>query len=810
MPSNPEEVRTVSDGTAGRLVCDEGDEQDRGSDALVGSDVDRREDRAFLTGQATYTDDLHEPGAAHLAFVRSPHGHATVEDIDAGAAESIDGVLAVYTWEDVAASDAPGVIPIASSSIDREVPGHPVLARDRVRYHGQPVAAAVATDRYRARDGVEAVDVTYDTHEAVVDPVEAADPSAPTLFEGAPDNVVDVTELGDREATEAAFADADHTVALELENNRLIPSALEPRAALATWDSGAGELTVEMTSQSPHGHRRKLSSTLGLPERQIRVVSPAVGGGFGHKGHHHPGEAMAAWSAMRLDQPVSWTSTRSENYLAGAHGRDHRTEAEIALDDDGTIRGLRVETDANVGGYGLGGGPAMPGWYGRLLASQYRIPAIHCETRAVFTTTAPVHSYRGAGRPEAIYVTERLVDTAARELGFDPATLRRQNHIPPDAFPYETPVGSDYDSGEYEAALEKALDAVDYADRRSSDRPDSTAAADDDGKYRGVGIACYVESTGGGFESGVVRVHRDGSVTVYAGTHSHGQGHETTYAQVVADELGVPYDDIEVVEGDTERIPTGTGTFGSRSAITGGNAVREAADEVREKARAIAASLLDVDREQVVHDTGAAHGDGDDAGAFHVEGEPDRAVSFAEVAGAAYGRGLPDGLDPGLEATQFYQPDGTAYTFGTHAAVVAVDPETGEIDIERYVAVDDCGEQINPTIVEGQVHGGVAQGIGQARYEQVVYDEEGRLRTDSLLNYAVPRAFHVPEMETDATVTPSPRNPMGVKGIGEAGTIGAPPTVVNAVVDALEGLGVRHVDMPLTEETVWRAINEQR
>ncbi|WP_115862572.1 xanthine dehydrogenase family protein molybdopterin-binding subunit [Halorussus litoreus] len=783
----------------------------------IGAETPRREDEPLLTGEAEYTDDLSAPGMVHLAFVRSEHGHARIESVDTGSAASCEGVLGVYTWDDIAASDAPGVLPIATSRLDCDPPGHPVLAGDRVRYHGQPVAAVVAESRAGARDAAEAVAVEYAPLDAVVDPEAATDPDAPTIFESAPDNVAVTSEQGDREATDEAFADADRAVEVELENNRLIASALEPRAALARWKAGDDQLAVEMTSQSPHGHRRKLSTTLGLPENKIRVISPSVGGGFGHKGHHYPGEAMAGWTSRELDRPVKWTATRSENYLAGAHGRDHRTTAEIAVDDDGTIRGLRAETHAGVGGYGLGGGPAMPGWYGRLLSSQYRIPAIHCETKALFTNTAPVHSYRGAGRPEAIYVTERLVTAAARELDLDPAELRRRNLLGPDDFPYQTPVGAEYDSGDYEPALDAALDELrtgnseldagsdelDYESLRSTDR-------DDEGRFVGVGLACFVESTGGGFESGVVRVHPDGGVTAYAGTHSHGQGHGTTYAQIVGEALGVADERIEVVEGDTEPIPQGTGTFGSRSTIVGGNAVAEAAEAVREKAECIAAGLL----------SDESDGDGDgavsredvtvDAGQFRVAGNPGLSCSFEEVASAAYGRGRPEGVEPGLEATSFYEPDGTAYAFGTHAAAVAVDPETGELDIERYVAVDDCGERVNPTIVEGQVHGGVAQGIGQARSEHAVYEADGTLATTHLTDYAVPRAAHLPEFETESTVTPSPRNPLGVKGIGEAGTIAAPPAVVNAVVDALAPLAVRHLDMPLTDETIWRAIEDAR
>jgi carbon-monoxide dehydrogenase large subunit len=770
-------------------------------DALVGADLERREDRALLTGRAEYTDDVQHPDTAHLAFHRSQYAHARIEAIDASAAEAIGGVRGVFTWEDLAASDAPGVLPIATSFMEGDVPGHPVLARERVRYQGQPIAAVIAEDRYVARDAAAAVDVTYDRLEAVTDPVAATGDDAPTLFEAVPDNVAVDADLGDERETEAAFEAADHVVERDLVNNRLVPNALEPRAAVARWDAADERLAVEMTSQSPHGHRGKLSETLGLPEQKIRVVAPDVGGGFGHKGHHHPGEAMASWAAMELDRTVKWTATRTENYLAGAHGRDHVTSAALALDDDGTVRGLRVDTHANVGGYGLGGSAGMAAWYGRLLASQYEIPAIHCRARGVFTTTTPVHSYRGAGRPEAVYVTERLMDAAARDLGFDPIDLRRRNQLDPEQFPHETAVGATYDSGDYENALDAALEAVGYEavrERQAEAREDERE--EEAGRYRGVGVACYVESTGGGFESGLVRVHPSGGVAVYAGTHSQGQGHETTYAQVVADELGVDYDDVEVMEGDTESIPNGTGTFGSRSAMVGGNAVRESAAAVAEKARRIAAHRLEADSDDIELTEGE----------FRVAGAPERSVSFADVAEAAHGGSLPEGMERGLEETTFYEPEGTAYTFGTHAAVVAVDPDTGEVEIERYVAVDDCGERINPRIVEGQIHGGVAQGIGQALYEEAVFDENGNLATGSLQDYAVPKAIHLPAVETEATVTPSPTNPMGVKGIGEAGTIAAPPTVVGAVLDALEPLGVESLDMPLTDETVWRAIEDAR
>ncbi|MFP4628086.1 MAG: xanthine dehydrogenase family protein molybdopterin-binding subunit [Halobacteriales archaeon] len=758
--------------------------QDRATETSEETRGRRREDAALLAGRARFTADRFPDEAVHLAFVRSPVAHGDVVEVRTDRAEALDGVVAAYAWAAVERSAAPGRIPVASERLDAAPPGHPILADGRVRYHGQPVAAVVAETPYRARDAAEAVEVTVEDRRPVTDPRRAREAGAPRLFEAVPGNVVLTSSLGDPDEARAAIDAADHAVDLELGNNRLAPTALEPRAALAELDGD--QLVVTMTSQAPHSHRRKLAGTLGLAQKDVRVVAPAVGGGFGHKGHHHPGEAMAAWAALELDRPVAWRATRRGNYLAGAHGRDHRTAATLGVDADGTIRGLAVETDAAVGAYGLGVSPLMPGWYGRLLAGQYAIDAIGCTTRAVLTTTAPVHSYRGAGRPEAIYVVERLVDVAASELGIDPAALRRRNLVPDAAFPHETPVGATYDSGRYEAAMTRALELVGY------DRLRERQAADT-GRTIGVGLANYVESTGAGIESATVRVHPDGTVTAYVGTHDHGQGHGTTYANLVADALPVDAEAVAVVEGDTERIPRGTGTFGSRSAVTGGNAVAEAAAAVRERARRLAAHRLGVDV-GAVRETDAGFAAGDEV------------VGFEAVARAAYGADRPEGLEPGLERTTFYESPGTAYTFGTHVAVVAVDHETGAVDLRRYVAVDDCGERLEPTIVEGQVHGGVAQGIGQARLERVVYDDEGRLVTDAMPAYGVPRATQLPPIETGATVTPSPLNDLGVKGIGEAGTIAAPPAVVNAVVDALAPRGVRHLDMPVTDETVWQAL----
>ncbi|MDY6819834.1 MAG: xanthine dehydrogenase family protein molybdopterin-binding subunit [Halobacteriales archaeon] len=758
---------------------------------FVGAPVERREDPALLTGRADYTDDLTTPEMTYLAIHRSQRAHADIEGIDVEEAAAMDGVIGVYTWADIERSDAPGVIAITAPQVDAAIPGHPILARDRVRYQGEPVAAVVAADRYTAADAADAIRVTYDGKPTVTDPAAATDTDAPELFEAAPDNIAVDHELGDPTGTDEAFENAEQVVDLSLRNNRLIPNAIEPRAALADYDPADRRLTVEMTSQSPHRHRTKLAATLGMPEQKLQVIAPTVGGGFGHKGHHHPGDALAAWCAIETDRPVKWTATRTENYLAGAHARDHATDASLAIDTDGTIRGLRVDATTNVGAYGLGYAPAIAASWGQLLAGQYAVPTLYCHTQAVFTNTAPVHSYRGAGRPEAIYVIERLLDNAARRLDIDPVTIRRQNQLRPDQFPHETPTGAVYDSGDYETALDAALETAEYDRLRERQRERRDA-----GELVGVGIANYVESTGAGFESGVVRVRPGGGVTVYAGSHSHGQGHETTYAQIVADELGVDPDSIEVIEGDTEQIPEGTGTFGSRSTVTGGGAVVESAKAVREKAERIAAHRLEADRADI------EHGDGE----FRVTGAPDRSISFGEVAGAAYSGDLPDGVERGLEETTFFEPDGTAYTFGTHVAAIVVDRATGEIEIERYVAVDDCGRRINPRIVDGQIHGGVAQGIGQALYEHGQYDDNGNLVTGSLQDYAIPKIGHLPEIETEATVTPAPGNPLGAKGIGEAGTIAAPPAVVNAVVDALAPLGVDHVDMPLTPERIWRAI----
>ncbi|WP_128906349.1 xanthine dehydrogenase family protein molybdopterin-binding subunit [Halorubrum amylolyticum] len=772
---------------------------------ILGSAIERREDPALLTGDAEYTDDIQLPQMTHMAVKRSQHAHAAIDGVDTSAAEAMDDVVAVYTAEDV---DVPGNVPTGWLLDTLKQVDHPILASDRVRYQGDGIAVVIAEERYVAHDAVDAIDVDYERLEAVTSPREALN-GAPDLHEDAPGNTAFEWEIGDAEKTSAAFEDASHTASVDLENQLLIPNAMEPRAAVADYNPSTEELEVAMTTQNPHLHRLLMSGVIDHPEHKLQIRAPDVGGGFGSKIHHYADEALAALAAKQVERPVKWVATRSETYLTDAQGRGHETRGEIAMDDDGNIVGLKVETEANLGAYLSTFAPSVPTYlYGTLLSGQYDIPAIHCEVTGAFTNVPPVDAYRGAGRPEASFVVERLIQLAAKEMDMDPAEFRRQNFVPDDAFPYETEVAVVYDSGEYEKTLDRALEMLDYEDFRERQRE-----AREDGKYLGVGFSAYIEACGlapselagqlgaqaGLWESSLVRFQPSGTVTAYCGTSGHGQGHDTTYAQIVANELGIDYEDIDVVEGDTDEIPQGMGTYGSRSAAVGGSSLVKSSQKVVEKAKSIAAHQLEASEADIEFDNGE----------FHVTGAPDRSMHITEIAEQAYlAHDMPDGVEPGLEATSFYDPDNFVFPFGMHAAVVEVTPDTGEIEFERYVAVDDVGNQINPKIVEGQIHGGVAQGIGQALYEAAEYDDNGQLLTGSMQDYAVPKAEHIPEMETDSTVTPSPHNPLGVKGVGEAGTIAAPQAVVNAVVDALEPFGVDHIDMPLKDEKVWRAIHE--
>jgi len=777
----------------------------------LGSSIRRREDPALLMGKGRYTDDFRLPGTLHATIVRSPHAHARIRSIDTSRAEAADGVVAVYTAGDVKESGVPGVVPVAWLHEDLKTPPHPILAGDTVRYVGDGVAVVVAADRYAARDAADLVEVDYETLPAVVDPARAVDDGAAQIHEEAPGNVAFDWQIGDAEKVERAFAGAAHTVDLRLRNSRMLPTAIEPRACLADYDASTGHLTVRMTSQNPHIHRLLMSSaSLGLPEHRIRVIAPEVGGGFGSKIHHYPDEAVTAWCSMQLERPVKWVATRSEACMTDAHGRDHVTEASLALDEEGKILGLRVVTHAAMGAYLSTLAPAVPTYlYATLLSGQYDIPAIHARVVGTFTTTAPVDACRGAGRPEATYVIERLVSRAAAALGLDPAEIRRRNFISPDAFPYATQVALEYDSGNYEVALDRALEILGYDGLRA----EQARRRENGGPLLGIGFSTYIEACGvapsavvgslgaqaGLWESGEVRVHPTGAVTAYTGTSPHGQSHETTFAQIVADRLGIEVDAVDVVHGDTDAVQFGWGTYGSRSAAVGGSALAVSADKVVAKAKKIAAHQLEVAEEDLVFEEGA----------FTVQGVPGKSKTIQEIALQAHlAHDLPEGIEPGLRESTFYDPANFTFPFGAHLAVVEIDPETGDVRLARYVAVDDVGNVINPMIVDGQIHGGIAMGVAQALWEEVVYDEDsGQLLTAELNEYAVPRTHMLVPYELDRTVTPCPHNPLGVKGVGEAGTIASTAAVANAVVDALAHLGIEHLDMPFRPEKVWRAIH---
>lgn len=762
---------------------------------FIGGRQERREDREILSGEAIYIDDMSPPETIHAAILRSQYAHAEIEAIDTGDAKAMDEVVAVYTAADIADADVAPAIPI-----DAELPGQkerprPVFASDVVRYAGEPLAMVLADGRYAAHDALGRIDVSYDRLEAVTDADEALRAGAPAVHEEVPDNLGLDWEYGDEAAVDDAFAAASHTVSIEVENQRLHPDPIEPRGMVVEFDPATDELDVHMTTQMPHVERGLFASMLRHPEEKIRVSAPNVGGAFGVKALPYPEHVAVTWAAMTVERPIKWIATRSESHLADHHGRAYRTRGEFALDDDGDILGFQTNATMNMGAYMV---YATTPWlrYEMLSSGSYRIPAIHGHTTAAFTNTSPVAPYRGAGRPEIIYLIERLIDRAADELNIDPTEIRRRNYIPPDAFPYDTPVSTTYDSGNYESALEKALETIGYDAWR-----ERQAAAREEGRYLGIGVASFVEDTGqdpGVPESGRVTLDEDGDVRIACGTADQGQGHETTFAQLVAVELGVDEATVDVHEGSSEAVEVGAGTFGSRSVAVGGSAIAESAREVRENARGLAAHRFEVDSEDVAFEDGE----------FFVQGVPERSIHIQEIATRAANGEFPTAVDSDLTATTVYDPENHAFAFGTHAAVVEVDPDSGEITFEEYVAVDDCGVQINPKIVEGQVHGGVAQGIGQALYEQAVYDDNGALISGSLMDYTVPKAEHIPELTVEETVTPSPHNPIGAKGVGEGGAIVAPPTVVNAVVDALSPFGVEHVDMPLTEETVWQSIRD--
>ncbi|HWP34979.1 MAG TPA: xanthine dehydrogenase family protein molybdopterin-binding subunit [Thermodesulfobacteriota bacterium] len=775
---------------------------------MIGASLKRREDPRLLTGRGLFTDDVKLPGLCYAAVVRSPYPHARIVAVDLEPARRHPGVVAAFAGADLAGRVRPLPIVRRAPGQVAEPPAVLPLAVDRVRYQGEPVAVVMATSREAASDAAELVGVEYDPLPAVTSVEAAAAEGAPRLHDAFPGNVAFVTRLEGGDA-ERAFREADVVVSQRMVDHRLVACAMEPRACVVQYDPFTGKLTAWFTTQRPHHTRWFLSRLFGLPEHRVRVIAPDVGGGFGSKGPLYPDEAAVAFCAIATGRPVKWAAERREDFASTVQGRDQVAHLEVAARRDGTITAVRGTITANMGAYLYANTAAiLPGRTAPMLPNAYAIAHVSLELRGIFTNTTPTGPYRGAGRPEACYYMERLVDLVARELGLDPVEVRRRNFVPPDRFPYETATGLVYDSGDYRAGLDKAVELLGYEEARRRQRE-----ARQEGRYLGIGVASYVELGGvvgsrqaaregsaALWESAVVRVLPTGAVTVFVGTCGHGQGHETTFAQIAADLLGVPVEDVAVVYGDTEVAPMGFGTFGTRSTPVGGSALALACRKVVEKGKRIAARLLEAAVEDVEFERGR----------FFVRGSPQRARTIQEVAQAAILRFALPGEEPGLEAQAVFDPPNYTFGSGTHACLVEVDPETGEVTILRYVAVDDCGRLVNPLIVDGQIHGGVVQGIAQALYEYLAYDDNGQLLTSSLNEYAVPRAHQVPVFETAFIETPSPVNPLGVKGVGEAGAIVAPPAVVNAVVDALAPLGIRHLDMPLTPARVWQAVRQAR
>jgi carbon-monoxide dehydrogenase large subunit len=783
----------------------------------IGSPVRRREDYRFLTGQGTYTDDINRPRQLYAYILRSPHASARIAGIGTSAAAKAAGVAAVYTSKDLEA-DGIGGLPCgwqihSKDGSPMQEPPHPVLASGRVRHVGDPVAVVIADSFAQARDAAELITVDYAVEPAVTDVADALKAGAPLVFAEVPRNVCYDWHIGDPAVVDAAMAKAARVVKLDLVNNRLVPNAMEPRAAIGDFDRATGEHTLFTTSQNPHVIRLLMGAfVLHIPEAKLRVVAPDVGGGFGSKIYHYAEEAIVTWAAAKLKRPVKWTAERLESFMSDAHGRDHVTHVELGLDAQNKFVALKVSTLANMGAYLSTFATCVPTYlYATLLAGTYTTPAIYAEVKAIFTNTVPVDAYRGAGRPEATFLVERIVDLAADELGVDPAELRRQNFIPTDAYPYQTPVALQYDSGDYFSTLALATKAANYAGFEA--RRQEAASR---GKLRGIGIATYIEACGiapsavvgslgaraGLFEAAAVRVHPTGSVTILTGSHSHGQGHETTFAQLVADGLGIPMESIEIVHGDTNKIPYGMGTYGSRSLAVGGSAIIKAMDKIIAKGRKIAAHLLEAAEADIEFKDGQ----------FSVAGT-DRSKSFGEIALTAYvPHNFPhEELEPGLDETAFYDPKNFTFPSGAYVAEIEIDPDTGTLEIVNFTASDDFGRIVNPMIVAGQVHGGLAQGIGQALLEGCVYDKaSGQLLTASYMDYAMPRADNLPSFALSTHATLCTHNPLGVKGCGEAGAIGAPAAISNAIVDALKGTGVRHVEMPATPEKLWRAIHQHQ
>jgi carbon-monoxide dehydrogenase large subunit len=759
----------------------------------------RTEDPRLIQGLAHYVDDIKLPDTLHAVFLRSIYAHARIKKIDTSAAAKVPGVVAVYTGKDVSAKIGP--VPCAAALPDLKTPDHRVLATDKVYFVGHPVAVVVATDRYVAKDAADLIQVDYDELPVVMDEEKGAQ-GGPVVHEKFGTNIAYKLTAGEGDI-EAALKSADKVIKQRILHKRLLPIAMEPRGVLARYYPGEQELTLWTSTQIPHLARTQVALMLGMPENKLRLIAPEVGGGFGSKLNVYAEEALLGWLSMQLGRPVKWIETRRENIQATIHGRGQTGYIEIGYKKDGTLTGFRYNVFADMGAYFQLLTPAIPTLTGLMLSGCYRIPAIQINITGVFTNKMATDAYRGAGRPEATYVIERALDLVAADLGKDPVEVRRKNMPAPSEFPFKTATGLFYDSGNYEGALKKALDMADYPKLR-----DEQSKARKEGRLIGIGVSTYVEicaigpsaaTPAGGWESATVRIEPTGKVTILTGASPHGQGQETSFAQVAGDELGVNLNDVTVIHGDTSIVQYGIGTFGSRGTAVGGTAVYYALQKLKEKANKIAAHMLQAGGGAVSFKDGK------------FSGADGKSMTIQEVALAAHlGKTLPPDMEPGLSATYFFEPKNFTFPFGTHIVVVEIDRETGEIHFQRYVAVDDCGNVINPLLVDGQVQGGIVQSIGQALYEEAVYDDQGQLVSGTLMDYAVPKAAHVPWLELDRTETPTNVNPMGVKGVGEAGTIGATPAIVSAVVDALAPYGIRHLDMPIKPETVWRIIGQKK
>ena len=780
----------------------------------IGQPIRRREDDRFITGKGKYTDDIVLPNMTHLAFVRSPYAHAKIVSIDTTEASSHPGVVAILTGEDCGQYGVPCGWQVDFKNGDTmKEPMHPLLAVGKARHVGENVVAVIADSLQAARDAAELVDIEYEELDAITDAHAAIQPGAPQIHDDVPNNIIFDWEIGNpKEEVNEAIEGAFHVTKLEYRNQRLAPNAIEPRCYIADYNPVSDKYTLYTSTQNPHVIRLLMCAfVLALPEHKVRVVSYDVGGGFGSKIYHYTEEALVTWASKQIGRPIKWTADRSEAFMTDAHGRDYVTTAELAFDNQGKILAFRAHSEANLGAYLSTFSTCCPTYlHGTLAQGCYTTPLINIDITAVVTNTTVVDAYRGAGRPEMTYMIEHLMDTAALEMKIDPAELRKINFIPPfdgvNEPGYQTQVALQYDSGNYQATLDRALEMVDYPKFRE----DQTKAREN-GKLLGIGFSTYIEACGiapsavvgslgaraGLFESAHVRVQPTGKVSVFTGSHSHGQGHETSYAQFVADTLGIPMEDVDIIHGDTQEVAFGMGTYGSRSLAVGGSAIMRSLDKIIEKGAKIAAHKLEAAEEDLKFANGQ----------WTVKGT-DKSIAFGDVSLTAYvPHDYPEGLEPGLDFSSFYDPANFTYPFGAHIAVVEIDKDTGKVSLKRFIAVDDVGNVINPMIVDGQIHGGVTQGVGQALLEGVIYDEYGQMINGTYMDYAMPRADDVPFFETDRTVTPCPHNPLGVKGAGEAGTIGATPAVANAVMDAIAHLGIKDIQMPITSEKVWRAMN---